>query len=112
MASSEPWVVPFVVRLAGEYVLEILEAIGLGVPGLAAPGLADRRLYREFIERNPDFFARTERPMVSYWSCHYRRKYEVFGTHPGFVLMEAFRAAASEHASMQWPRHIPPPSAT
>lgn len=37
MASSEPWVVPFVVQLAGEYVLEILDAIGLGVPGVGCP---------------------------------------------------------------------------
>lgn len=43
-ASSEPWVVPFVVQLAGEYVLEILDTIGLGVPGLAAPGSADRTM--------------------------------------------------------------------
>ncbi|MET7977334.1 hypothetical protein ABZW44_30820 [Streptomyces mirabilis] len=112
MASSEPWVVPFVVQLASEYVLEILDTIGLGVPGLAAPGSADRRRYGEFIERNPDFFARTERRVVSYWSCYYRWKYEVFGTYPGSALMEAFRAAASEHAGVQWPRHTPPPSAT
>ncbi|MFD9285880.1 hypothetical protein ACFWD7_53540 [Streptomyces mirabilis] len=100
------------VQLAGEYVLEILDTIGLGVPGLAAPGSADRRLYGEFIERNPDFFARTERRVVSYWSCYYRRKYEVFGTYPGSALMDAFRVAVSEHAGVQWQRHTPPPSAT
>lgn len=104
--------VPFVVQLTGEYVLEILGTIGMGVPGLAAPGSADRRLYGEFIERNPDFFARAERRVVSYWSCYYRWKYEVFGTYPGSALMEAFRAAASEPAGVQWLRHTPPASAT
>ncbi|MFD8649867.1 hypothetical protein [Streptomyces mirabilis] len=34
-ASGEPWAVPFVVQLAGEYVLEIIESIERGLPGLA-----------------------------------------------------------------------------
>ncbi|MFF3976308.1 hypothetical protein [Streptomyces sp. NPDC001828] len=96
VACGEPWVVPFVLQLAGEYVLEILEAIVRGLPGMSAPGSAQRRLYGEFIARNPAFFARTERRVVSYWSCYYRWKYAEFGTYPGSVLLEAFRAAAGE----------------
>ncbi|MER6721415.1 hypothetical protein [Streptomyces halstedii] len=107
VASDEPWVVPFVVQLAGEYVLEILEAIGRGLPGLAVPGSAQLRLYGEFIARNPAFFARTERRVVSYWSCYYRWKYGAFGTYPGCVLLEAFRAAVVEQVGAQWPRHMP-----
>ncbi|MDT0478058.1 hypothetical protein RM863_38685 [Streptomyces sp. DSM 41014] len=107
VASGEPWVVPFVVQLAGEYVLEILEAIGRGLPGLTVPGSAQRRLYGEFIARNPAFFARTERRGVSYWSCYYRWKYGAFGTYPGCVLLEAFRAAVVEQVGAQWPRHMP-----
>ncbi|MER7695481.1 hypothetical protein [Streptomyces sp. NPDC096095] len=111
VASGEPWVVPFVVQLAGEYVLEILEAIGRGLPGLAVPSSAQRRLYGEFIAQNPAFFARTERRVVSYWSCYYRWKYGAFGTYPGCVLLEAFRDAVAEQVSAQWPRHTPPPLA-
>ncbi|WP_436978632.1 hypothetical protein [Streptomyces sp. enrichment culture] len=69
LESGEPWVAPFVVRLAGEYVVEILEAMHRGLPGLDVPGSSQRRLYGEFIARNPAFFARTERRVVSYWSC-------------------------------------------
>ncbi|WP_431783048.1 hypothetical protein [Streptomyces chumphonensis] len=105
VASGEPWVVPFVVQLAGEYVLEILEAIGRGLPGLAVPGSAQRRLYGEFIARNPAFFARTERRVVSYWSCYYRWKYGAFETYPGCLLLEAFRAAVVEHVGAQWRLH-------
>ncbi|MER5947989.1 hypothetical protein ABT127_18225 [Streptomyces sp. NPDC001904] len=108
-ASGEPWVVPFVVQLAGEYVLEILEAIGRGIPELRVPGSAKRRLYGEFIARNPAFFARTERRVVSYWSCYYRWKYGAFGTYPGCVLLESFRAAVVEQVGAQWPRHTPHP---
>ena len=111
VSSSEPWVAPFVVQLVGEYVLEILEAIGQGLPGLAVPGSAQRRLYGEFISRNAVFFARTERRVVSYWSCYHRWKYAAFGTYPGCALVEEFRAAASEQVGGRWPRHTPPPSA-
>ncbi|MYT73793.1 MULTISPECIES: hypothetical protein [unclassified Streptomyces] len=107
VASGKPWVVPFVMQLAGEYVLEIIEAIGRGLPGLADPGSAQRRAYGEFIARNPAFFARTERRVVSYWSCYYRWKYGAFGTYPGYVLLEAFRAAVVEQVGAQWPRHTP-----
>lgn len=110
VASDEPWVVPFVMQLAGEYVLEILEAISRGLPGLFTPGSAQRRLYGEFIARNPAFFARTERRVVSYWSCYYRWNYGAFGTYPGSVLLEAFRAAVLEQVGQPWPRHTPPPS--
>ena len=110
VASGEPWVVPFVGQLAGEYGLEILEAIARGLPGPAGPGSAQRRLYGEFIARNPAFFARTERRVVSYWSCYYRWKYGAFGTYPGCVLLEAFRAAVVEQVGAQWPRHTPRPA--
>jgi len=110
VASSEPWVVPFVVQLAGEYVLEILEAISRGLPGLSRPNSPQRRLYGQFIARNPTFFARTERRLVSYWSCYYRWKYGTFGTYPGCILLEAFRTAVEEQVGTPWPRHTPPPA--
>jgi hypothetical protein len=106
---GDPWVVPFVVQLTGEYVLEILEVIARGLAGLKVPHSAQRRLYGEFIVRNPAFFARTERRVVSYWDCYYRWKYLEFGAYPGSVLLEAFRDAASEQAGAVWPRHTPPP---
>jgi hypothetical protein len=110
VASTEPWVVPFVVRLAGEYVLEIVQAIAHGLPDLAVPGSVHRGLYGEFVVRNPAFFALTQRRVVSYWTCYYRRTYPAFGTYPAAVLAEAIRSAASEAAGAEWPRHMPPVS--
>ena len=107
VASTEPWVVPFVVQLVGEYVLEIVQTITDGLPGLAVPHSAERRLYGEFVVQNPSFFALTERRVVSYWTCYYRWQYPDFGSYPGSVPAEAFLAAASEHAGREWPRHLP-----
>ncbi|MEU8545570.1 hypothetical protein AB0C81_00945 [Streptomyces roseoverticillatus] len=105
--SNEPWVAPFVVQLAGEYVVEILEAISRGLPDLTVPHSAQRRLYGEFLARNPAFFARTQRRVASYWSCYYRWKYPWFATYPGSPLMEALRAAASKQTGKPWPRYTP-----
>lgn len=107
VGASEPWVAPFVVQLAGEYVVEVVEAICRGLPGLWVAHSPERGLYGEFIVGNPSFFARTEQRMVSYWSCYHRWKYPHFGTYPGGVLAKAFRAAASERAGTPWPRHTP-----
>ncbi|MCF3106007.1 hypothetical protein IPZ58_31205 [Streptomyces roseoverticillatus] len=106
--SNEPWVAPFVVQLAGEYVVEILEAISRTLPDLTVPHSAQRRIYGDFIARNLAFFARTQRRVASYWSCYYRWKYPWFATYPGSPLMEAFRAAASEQSGRVTPRHTPP----
>ncbi|MGR3939681.1 hypothetical protein [Streptomyces sp. BRA346] len=106
--SGEPWVVPFVVQLVGEYVVEVLEAIRIGLSDVATPGSAQRILYGDFIARNPSYFARTERRVVSYWSCYYRHQYPTFGTYPGCLILELLRAAAADRTGRRWPRHTPP----
>nr|WP_281155737.1 hypothetical protein [Streptomyces sp. HYC2] len=111
VGSGEPWAAPFVVQLVGEYVLEILEAIRCGLPDLATPGSTPWLLYGDFVARNPAFFMRTERRVVSYWSCYHRHRYPVFGTYPGCLLLESLRAAAADRSATSWPRHTPPPLA-
>ncbi|NJQ04108.1 hypothetical protein [Streptomyces lonarensis] len=107
LTSDEPCVVPYVIRLVGEYVLEIVEAIGRGLPGLATPGSPQRRLYGEFIASNPAFFARTERRVVSYWSCYYRWRHPSFDTYPGGILLATLRACAEEQTGRPLPHHTP-----
>jgi len=108
VGSHEPWVVPFVVQLVGEYVVEILEAIRRGISDVATPGSTQRLLYGDFIARNPSFFARTERRVVSYWSRYYRHEYPAFGNYPGCLLLTTFRTAAADLTGRPWPRHTPP----
>lgn len=61
LPAAEPWVVPYVIQQAGEYVREIQEAIRRGLPGIAVPHSPQRRLYGAFIVRNAEFFARRRR---------------------------------------------------
>lgn len=63
---SRNWIPPFVVQLAGEYVVEILDVICQSLP------LLDTALYKEFLCSNPAFLDRTEQRITSYWDCYYR----------------------------------------
>ncbi|MFC8453486.1 hypothetical protein [Kitasatospora sp. NPDC057223] len=110
IGTPEPWVVPFVVQLVGEYVLEILVAIGGALGGLGVPGSADRSRYGRFIADNPAFFARTERRVVSYWNCYHRTGYAGyadFAGYPGCTLLALLRAAAEEHGALRVPSLAP-----
>ncbi|TDC23615.1 hypothetical protein E1265_12200 [Streptomyces sp. 8K308] len=109
VGSSEPWAVPFVVQLVGEYVVEILETIARDLPHLTEAGSAHQRSYGEFVAGNASFFARTERRAVSYWSRYHRRRYPAFSDYPACRLLESLRAAAADRAGLVLPRHTPGP---
>ena len=108
IAVAEPWVVPFVVQLVGEYVLEILMAIRRGLPDLVMAGSVRQALYGRFLADNPEFFARTERRVVSYWNCYYGAPYLEFGSYPGAVLLEMLRSATELTTGRPLPRYAPP----
>ena len=73
--SDEPWVVPFVVQLLGEYVIEIASAIdALGGERPAA--------YAAFVRENPSYWTWIRARMISYWSYYYRRRIRDFSDYP------------------------------
>ena len=65
--SRHDWIPAFVIRLAGEYVVEILQGIQQNLPFL------DETVYRDFLLCNPGFLQLTQKRIVSYWDCYYRR---------------------------------------
>lgn len=81
-----PWAAPFVVRLAGEYVIEIVEQID--------EGLAQRPFdhLQAFVVANPDFVRLTRARVTSYWNCYYRHVPR--RDYAGFRLMDRIEAAA------------------
>ncbi|GEK01565.1 hypothetical protein TNCT1_38410 [Streptomyces sp. 1-11] len=107
IVSTDPWVVPYVVQLVSEYVLEILVVICDELRDLATPGTCGHLAYGQFIVDNPAFFARTQRRVVSYWSCYYRGTYESFRSYPGCTLLDLLRSAASDIAGHPWPNLAP-----
>jgi hypothetical protein len=67
ICSQNAWIPPFVIQLAGEYVLEILTVIEKNL------GSFDRSIYSEFIAANRDFLGLTAQRIESYWDCYHRR---------------------------------------
>ncbi|MFJ4714318.1 hypothetical protein [Streptomyces sp. NPDC088785] len=107
VGCTDSWVVPFVVQLVGEYVVEILVVIRDALRDLATPGTRGNLAYGRFIVDNPAFFARTQRRVVSYWDCYYRVAYTSFRGYPGCTLLDLLRSAASDRAGRPWPNLAP-----
>ena len=80
VTCRDVWVPPFVVRLIGEYVIEILRVIRENCAGL------DATLYRSFLRENPEFWAITKERVVSYWNCYYWRQRRA--DYVGFQIVE------------------------
>ena len=75
--SGADWIVPFVVQLIGEYVVEIIEVIKDGLQRL------DLKPYKRFAAENPEFLELTKQHSISYWNCYYRSKYPRVNDYPG-----------------------------
>lgn len=104
--SAEPWVVPFVVALVGEYVVEILDVISRDL--VEQPiGATHRAVYGDFIARNPAYWAQTESRMVSYWSCYHRRRWPTLDGYPGYAVVRRLRATAVELEASLLPSRVP-----
>jgi hypothetical protein len=82
LAAREPWVIPFVALLLGEYVLEIVQLIESRLDDL------DVAAYRAFFAQNPALYRRTCARATSYWSCYHRAAYPERSHSPALRLLE------------------------
>lgn len=105
VALPEPWVVPFVVRLVGEYVEEIQRVIRDGLVDIGIPGTPQHDVYGTFLAANPAFLERTRQQMAGYWGCYHRGRWSR-KDYPGTVLVESLRDAARHSAGRG--RRTPP----
>ncbi len=83
VAIDRPWVVPFIVQLVGEYVIEIVEVIATALPQV------NPLQFSEFVRENPRFMATTKRRVTSYWDCYHRRRFPTLQSYPAFKVLEA-----------------------
>ena len=90
LASEEPWVVPYVVQLLGEYVVEISVLI---LDRLSAQSSFNSPGYSEFVRANSAFIAVTEQRAISYWSCYYRHDFSR-DEYPPLVAIDRLRSGA------------------
>ena len=80
--SKEPWVVPYVFGVLGEYVIELLDVIFRNLDNLYLPN------YIEFINANNQYYNLTKQRVVSYWNCYYRWLYKYKNDYVGFKILK------------------------
>lgn len=93
LSVRKPWVVPFMVQLTGEYVIQILETVEMHLPML------DPALYSRFIRDNQAYFQTMEARMISYWDCYYRRLYKHPSDYFGFRVLAKIRGFSERSES-------------
>jgi hypothetical protein len=81
IVRNEPWVVPYVMLLAGEYVVEIAEIMFASVNGL------DRDVYANFIRENRTTMSRLKSRAISYWNCYFRRRFPDRNSYPSLCFL-------------------------
>lgn len=84
---DEPWTVPFVVQLLGEYVIEICGDIEKFTRTALAARPAMRASLPAFFRHNPCFAELTRQRAVSYWSCYYRAMHVSRDTYPALTAL-------------------------
>lgn len=85
LRDEAPWLTPYIVQLAGEYVIEIVQDVANAIAGRNAAAL------QAFVVENPAYLRTLERRVTSYWSCYHRRAYPKLDSYPGAQVMAALR---------------------
>jgi hypothetical protein len=100
LQQPAPWAAPFIVKLIGEYVIEILEDVSAAL----TPELEET--LGAFIVHNMLFWNRTKQRVISYWNAYYRARWlseanraERRDEYVGFTLVHRLEASALRHAS-------------
>ncbi len=80
------WIIPYLMRLTGEYVIEILQVIKANLDKV------EKGIIKDFIEENPIFYNTIESRVISYWNCYYRYKYPNKEDYVGCEIIKYFNS--------------------
>jgi len=79
--SPHPAVIPFVVMLTGEYVVEIINDIVATMPTM------DQAAYANFVRENRPTMQRLRSKATSYWNEYYRAAHTSRSTYPALLFL-------------------------
>ena len=86
VGSNDAWLTPYIVQLAGEYVIEIVDDVARWI------GTRDTSA---FVRDNPAYLATLARRVTSYWNCYHRRAYPDRADYPGTRVLTLMRPDAT-----------------
>lgn len=87
--NMRDFAVPYIFKLAEEYVVELAEII------LKNFSMAPRRTLEDFARENPQWTRLMRQRSVSYWNCYYRHRYARLEDYPGIILSDMLREIAA-----------------
>ena len=87
LKNEASWLTPYLLQLAGEYVIEIVEEVTNAI------GERNPATLRAFALENSSYLATLDRRVTSYWSYYHRHAYPDRNTYPGFKVLAALRSA-------------------
>jgi hypothetical protein len=88
LQAEEPWIVPYVIQLLGEYVLEIGQVIEQALP------MKDMRSYVGYARSNAPHLEKLQQRAVSYWNAYYRATYPSWRKFPACKVLSDLISAA------------------
>jgi len=100
IGSPHTWIAPYVVYLAGEYVVEIADFI-LGELDEDRSGFGV--VCGQFSVANPALLEIVRQRAVSYWDCYYRAAYSR-DSYPGLAVIAALERAATRARTQDSPQ--------
>lgn len=83
LTVKEDFALPFIAKLIGDYVIEILEVLHRELPNNTRDKL------KVFFRKNPLYQKRIESRIASYWDCFYRNAYPNFKKYVGCKLLQS-----------------------
>ena len=84
--NEASWLTPYVLQLAGEYVVAITEDVANAIGEHNSPTLL------VFASENSAYLATLGRRITSYWSCYHRHAYPERSSYPGAKVLAALNA--------------------
>lgn len=81
VVSDAAWCMPYILQLASEYVVAIVEDVATALANRDPSALA------AFAKENPAYLATFQKRVRSYWSCYYRRTHPHFDDYPGAKVL-------------------------
>lgn len=89
LRSQEIWIIPFIILLLGDYVVEIVNEILPALPEF------DRFTYANFVRQNRPAMRVLRAKATSYWSTYYRKEYPNPSSYPGLLALRQLETWAS-----------------
>jgi hypothetical protein len=84
IGTEDALVIPYIIQICSEYVVELLRIVYKNREKLGSENL------RSFIMANQAYYEKSRCRMVSYWDCYYRWAYPKLQDYVGYKLFKYF----------------------